>query len=98
MYHNIYKIESFRLTGEHSIEIVFNDSSRKTIDLSPLLYGEMYGPLKDPEFFKQATLDKEVHTIIWPNGADFDPSLLYNWEQHLEELSRRAKGWNLQEI
>ncbi len=53
----------------------------------------MYGPLKDPDFFKQVKLDNEVQTLVLPNGADFDPSLLYYWEQYVEELSYRAKEW-----
>jgi len=53
----------------------------------------MYKPLKDPEFFKQVKLDDEVNTLVWPNGADFDPSMLYHWEQYVEELSCRAKEW-----
>jgi hypothetical protein len=98
MYHTIHKIESFRISGDHTIEVVFDDNTCKAIDLSLLLYGEMYGPLKDPAYFKLATLDKEVHTVVWPNGADFDPSLLYNWEKYVEELSRRAKEWSMQEL
>jgi len=56
---------------------------------------QMYGPLKDPEFFKQVKLDDEVQTLVWPNGADFDPSTLYHWEQYVEELSCRAKEWQV---
>ena len=78
-------------------EILFNNTL-KTINFSPILYGEMYGPLKDPEYFKRVALDQEVHTIVWPNGADFDPSLLYNWEHYVEELSRGQKEWRMQEI
>ncbi len=96
--HSIHKIKAFRLAGNHSIEVTFEDSTSKTIDFSPLLYGEVYGPLKEPDYFKQVSLDNEACTITWPNGADFDPSLLYNWEQHIEELSARAKKWEFQEV
>lgn len=95
MCHAINKMKSFRISDDHTVEVVFDDRTCKTIDLFPLLYGEMYGPLKDPAYFKQAALNNEVHIIVWPNGADFDLSLR---EQHVEELSRRAKGWSIQEI
>ncbi len=35
------------------------------------------GLYKYPDFFKQVKLDDEVQTLVWPNGADFDPSILY---------------------
>ena len=53
----------------------------------------MYGSLKNADFFDKVILDTEVKTIVWPNGADFDPALLYNWEQYVEELKRRSKEW-----
>ncbi len=94
MKHEIHYIKSFQITGRHTIEVCFENNTCKTINFSPVLYGEMYGPLKDPKFFKRVKLDDEVHTLVWPNGADFDPSLLYHWEQYVEELSNRAKKWS----
>ncbi|MEO6454535.1 MAG: DUF2442 domain-containing protein [Ginsengibacter sp.] len=93
MHSNLYKIISFHIADNYKIEFTFNDNTSKTIDFSPILYGEIYGPLKDADFFKSATLDKEIHTIVWPNGADFEPSLLYNWEDNIDEISSRAKSW-----
>jgi len=29
--------------------------------------------------FRQVRLDPEVHTVVWPNGADFDPATLHDW-------------------
>lgn len=98
MQHDIHKIKSFRLVGDYTIEIFFEDSTSKSINFSPILFGEMYGPLKDPNVFEKVFLDSEVHTIAWPNGADFDPSLLYNWNQHVKELTQRAKQWSMCEV
>lgn len=95
MNHEIHYIQSFNIVGLHSLEVVFENNTRKTIDLAPVLYGEMYGPLKDPEFFKQVKFDDEVQNLVWPNGADFDPLVLYYWEQNVEELTCRAKEWQV---
>ncbi|PYQ54804.1 MAG: hypothetical protein DMF53_28980 [Acidobacteria bacterium] len=40
--------------------------------------------------FATVTIDPEVHTLVWPNGADFDPAVLHNWSQH--EPARREIG------
>ncbi|MBC7391038.1 MAG: DUF2442 domain-containing protein [Opitutaceae bacterium] len=95
MNHEIHYIKRFTIVGPQSIEVVFENNIRKTINLAPVLFGEMYSPLNDAEFFKQVKLDEEVQTLVWPNGADFDPSLLYYWEQHVDELECRAKKWQV---
>jgi len=55
----------------------------------------MYGPLHDVSIFDQVRLDSEVSTLIWPNGADFDPAILHDWPDYREELIERARGWEL---
>jgi hypothetical protein len=47
--------------------------------------------------FNQVQIDPEVHTLVWPNGADFDPATLHDWPEHLPELKRMVKRWSLAE-
>lgn len=98
MQHEIHTIKSIRITAPYTLQIIFGDNSHKIINFLPVLKGEMFGPLKNTEYFKRVMLDAEVKTIVWPNGADFDPSILYNWEQHIEELRQRAETWDTQNI
>jgi len=35
-------------------------------------------PLKDPDFFSQVRVDPEAGTVVWPNGVDLDPDVLYH--------------------
>lgn len=93
MLHEIHTIKSFRKIAPYTLEIIFGNNNCKTINFLPVLNGEMYGTLKNADFFDKVILDTEVKTIVWPNGADFDPSLLYNWEQYIEELKHRSKEW-----
>lgn len=93
MLHEIHTIKSFHKIAPYTLEIVFGNNDCKTINFLPVLNGEMYGLLKDEKYFDKVMLDPEVKTIFWPNGADFDPALLYNWEQYEEELKSRAKEW-----
>ncbi len=91
--HEIHKIVSFRNIAPYTLEVTFENSIGKIIDFQPILSGELFGPLRDIHIFEKVMIDPEVHTLVWPNGADFDPALLYNWEKHIDELTTRAKGW-----
>ena len=43
---------------------------------------------------EQVRIDSEAHTLVWPNGADFDPSTLHDWPNVCGELAARARGWD----
>jgi len=79
MQHKLYRITSVSVVGPYSLHLSFNDGTSRTVDLSSALSGELYAPLRDPEVFRQVRLDPEVHTVVWPNGADFDPATLHDW-------------------
>ena len=55
----------------------------------------MYSPLRDVALFNQVQLDPEVHTLVWPNGADFDPATLHDWPERLESFKALAQQWAL---
>ncbi len=93
MIHKIYKIVSVNVVAPFTLEIGFSNGVKKTIHFSDILKGEMYGPLSDENYFNKVYLDTEVHTIAWPNGADFAPEILYNWETYKDELIKRAEMW-----
>lgn len=59
----------------------FDDGVSRAIDRLPVLKGELYGPLRDRRLFEQVKIDPEVHTLVWPNGADFDPATLHDWPE-----------------
>ncbi len=60
------------------IHIRFSDGSEGEVDLEQELDGEVFRPLKDPAYFRQFTVNPELHTVTWPNGADFAPEFLYD--------------------
>ena len=97
MQHSIYKIVSVKLVAPYMLELKFDDATTKVINFEPVLHGEMYSRLKDSSLFNRVAIDPEVHTIVWPNGADFDPAILHNWEDYVEEISKRSKEWELVE-
>ena len=87
-------VTSFMTVGPYTLRITFDDGSERTINFAPTLAGYYYAPLRDLDFFNQVRLDPEVHTLVWPNGADFDPATLYYWDQgEGAELAQRAAHW-----
>jgi len=60
------------------VEFTFTDGSVREIDLDPYLRGPIFQPLRDDiEKFRRFKVDRELGTIMWPNGADIDPDVLY---------------------
>ena len=51
----------------------FSDGSEGEVDLSGELDGPIFEPLSDPGYFRQFTLSPDLHTVVWPNGADLAP-------------------------
>jgi len=93
MKHPIYRITSLELVAPYALRLRFNDGLTRTIDFEPILEGELYGPLRDPRVFAQASLDPEIHTVIWPCGADFDPATLHDWPEHETAFRAAARRW-----
>ncbi len=75
------------------MKVAFDDGTSQVIDFRPVLKGEMYGPLDDPKLFEQVQIDREAHTLVWPNGADFDPAILHNWAESSPALKSLAEKW-----
>lgn len=93
MSHPIYRVTSFEIIAPFTLRIAFDDGARRDIDFSTVLQGEMFGPLRDRRIFDQVKLDTEVHTLVWPNGADFDPATLHDWPEHEAQLRAAAEQW-----
>jgi hypothetical protein len=96
MDHPIYRVCSVKIVAAYTLQVGFDDGAEQTIDFRPLLAGELYGPLRALAVFNAVKIDPEVHTLVWPNGADFDPATLHDWPQHVEALTARAREWEAQ--
>ena len=63
---------------DFTLHIRFSDGAEGDVDLRGELDGDVFRPLRDPAYFRQFTLHPELHTVTWPNGADFAPEFLYD--------------------
>jgi Protein of unknown function (DUF2442) len=95
MRHPIYRVRSFEIVAPYTLRVLFDDDTWQTINFRPVLAGKLYGPLRDVSLFNQVQIDPEVHTLTWPNGADFDPAMLHDWPQVVHDLVARARQWEL---
>ncbi len=93
MKHAIHKIVQVRVAGPWTIWLAFADGSERVVDLGHVLVGELYGPLRDETLFQQVRVDHEAHTVVWPNGADFDPATLHDWPDYEEAWRAQAIRW-----
>jgi hypothetical protein len=94
MTHLLINITGFEIVAPYTLRIIFDDGVERIVNFADVLCGYYYGPLREVDLFNQVRLDPEVHTLVWPNGADFDPATLYNWHQgEGAELAQRAAHW-----
>jgi len=93
MDHEIHRIVSFEKVAPFTLRVHFADGISQVIDFGPVLKGELYGPLQDSALFDRVQIDPEVHTLVWPNGADFDPATLHNWPEFAPALKALADTW-----
>ena len=98
MIHPIYRVLDFGIVAPYTLRVTFDDGTEQVIDFLPVLAGELFAPLRDLELFNQVRIDPEVQTLVWPNGADFDPATLHDWPEHIESLAARARTWNVQQV
>jgi hypothetical protein len=61
-----------------ALRLGFDHGTVREIDIEAELWGPVFDPLRtDPKLFREVRVDEELGTIVWPNGADMDPDVLY---------------------
>jgi hypothetical protein len=95
MDHPIFRVRDFQIIGDYLLRVTFDDETEQIIDFQPVLAGELLGPLRDLAVFNRVQIDDEVHTLVWPNGADFDPATLHDWPDRVQALTALARKWKL---
>jgi hypothetical protein len=84
------KLRKAEYLNDYRIWLSFADGIEGEVDLESELWGEMFQPLKDEGFFAKFSLDHDLETIVWPNGADFAPEFLYQKLCPSYELNPRS--------
>jgi hypothetical protein len=87
----ILRIVAAKVCGPRSLDLTFNNSVRKKVDVSPLLEGPVFEPLRASKYFAQGKLDDECGTVVWPNGADFAPETPFELSEQAVKPRRRKQ-------
>ncbi len=73
----IPRVVEVRPLAGYRLWLRFHDGVSGTVDLSDQLWGPMFEPLQRAELFAQVSINPELDTVTWPNGADLAPEFLY---------------------
>jgi hypothetical protein len=74
----LVRVESAEYVDGYRVQFRFTDGSDRVIDLEPFLHGPVFEPLRnEPAVFQSFEVDPRAGTIVWPNGADIDPDVLF---------------------
>ena len=74
----LYRLVEARYVREFTLWLRFSDGVEGEVDLSDELDGSIFEPLEELEVFRSFQLHPELHTVTWPNGADFAPEFLHD--------------------
>jgi hypothetical protein len=74
---SLVRLLDARHVRDYVVWLRFSDGLAGEVDLGGELEGPVFEPLRDPTVFRKLRLHPELHTIVWPNGADFAPEFLH---------------------
>lgn len=70
-------VEVQALAG-HQLHVRFEDNVEGVVDVAHLVqFTGVFALLAGHDYFARVRADPETGTVVWPNGADLDPDVLY---------------------
>ena len=73
------RITNVRHIKEYCLAITFSDGLEAELDFHDRIVGRggVFTTLEEEAYFRRVSVDPEARTIVWPNGVDFCPDVLY---------------------
>ena len=74
------RIAQVRHIEAYRLELTFKNREKAELDFRHRVVGRggIFAPLEEIDFFKRVQVDPEIGTLVWPNGIDFCPDVLYS--------------------
>lgn len=65
---------------DYVLHLKFANGEEADIDLWSRIHGRggVFSPLEEIDYFARVSVDPEAHTLVWSNGVDLDPDVLYS--------------------
>ena len=76
------RLRAVKAKKGHRLYLEFVDGLSGEVDVTPQLFGPVFEPLRDEDYFARVTVD-EFGAPCWPNGADLAPDALYKRVQQI---------------
>lgn len=77
----------------YTVHLRYADGLAADVDLGYLVgSGEVFEPLRDPDYFRRLRIEEFGVSIEWPNEADIAPETLYDHVQRAVYEQRRASA------
>ena len=74
----LHDVISATVLPDYRLRLCFDDGQEGVVDLSEIVGTPgVFAPLRAPTFFARVVVNPEVGTVVWPNGADLCPDVLY---------------------
>ena len=86
-------IKSVKYISEFKLWVAFDDGTEGPVDFKGQLKGPIFKPLEDKAYFSKISVDPELETIVWPNGADLAPEFvkeLHDKQNNTSTLKRTS--------
>jgi hypothetical protein len=62
----------------YRLRLRFEDGAVGEVDVAGLIpFRGVFAPLREKAVFDQVRVDPELGTVVWPDGGDLDPDVLY---------------------
>ena len=75
MWQDVVSVEA---RENYCVFLRFEDGAAGIVDVAELVeFSGVFAPLRDRVYFEQVRIEPDLGTIVWPNGADLDPVVLY---------------------
>lgn len=73
------RVSGVRHINEYELEVTFSDGTVAILDFRMRIVGRggVFKSLENIDFFAQVAVDREAGTLVWPNGVDLCPDVLY---------------------
>ncbi|MFH1730917.1 MAG: DUF2442 domain-containing protein, partial [Planctomycetota bacterium] len=76
----LVRITAVRHVRDYRLELTFSNGVKAELDFKDRVVarGGVFEELEELDFFRRVRVDPEIGTLVWPNGVDFCPDVLYS--------------------